>query len=112
MSFGFLNFTQVGLHKDGLRIGVGAVMARTIKMNPRIKSTAQVTTTGHGTIKMNPRIKNTAQITTKGNGRRQGPEDPTRRHWVVVCAASRAAKINNKLGLMLSLKRLSGANGS
>ena len=26
MSFGLQNITQVGLHKDGLRIGIGAVM--------------------------------------------------------------------------------------
>ena len=112
MSFGLQNITQVGLHKDGLRIGIEAVMVMNKKMIPRVKNTAQITTTGNGTIKMNPRIKSTAQITTKGNGSRQGPEDPTRRHWVVVCAASRAARINNKLGLIVSLRRLSGANCS
>ena len=110
MSFGLKNFTQGGFHEDGLRIEIGAVMV--MKMIPRIKNTAQITTAGNGTIKMNPRIKSTAQITTKGNGSKQGPEDPTRRHWVVACAASTAARINNKLGLIVSLRRLSGANPS
>ena len=62
---GLPNYTQVGLHKDGLRIGTGAVMAMPMKMNPRIKSNEHITTN-----------ENTAR------GSNQGPEHPIRHHWV------------------------------
>ena len=39
VSDGLPNGAQVGLHRDGLRIGTGAAMAMPRKMNPRIAAT-------------------------------------------------------------------------
>ena len=92
---GLPNYTQVGLHKDGLRIGTGVVMAMPMKMNPRINSNEQITTSGNA-----------------ARGSRHGPGDPTKHHLVPLCAATRAARINNRLGLKISVKRINRANCS